>query len=665
MSPREKTSEYGNESISSLKGADRVRRRPSVIFGSDALEGCQHSIFEILSNSIDEARQGHGDKIVVTRYADNSVEIEDFGRGVPVDYNRNEDRFNWELVFCELYAGGKYDNDEGQNYEYSLGLNGLGLCATQYASEYMDAEIRRDGFKYYLHFEHGENVGGPGEKGIKKEPYSGRQTGTKIKWKPDLQVFTDISVPLEYYLDVIKRQAIVNAGLKFIIKDKESGQEFSFCYENGIADHVRELIGEDALSGVQVWSAERRGRDREDKPEYNVKINAAVAFTNRAASSEYYHNSSWLEYGGAPQKAVRSAFTSMIDKRLRETGKYVKSESKVTAADVEDCLCVVVSSFSNITSYENQTKKSINNKFIQEAMTEFFRHQLEVWFLENPIEADKICGQALINKQSREQSEKQRLNLKKTLTSNLDITSRVNKFIDCRSKDPSERELYIVEGDSAASSCKLARDATFQGVMPVRGKILNCLKADLTKIFKSEIITDLIKVLGCGVEVPGKHGKNMSAFSADALRWDKVIICTDADVDGFQIRTLILTMFYRLMPQLLSLGRVYIAESPLFEVSTKNQTYFAYNEQEKADILTQIDGAKYTIQRSKGLGENNPDMMSFTTMAPATRRLIKVTPGDIARDTEMFDVLLGDNLAGRKEYIANHGSRFIELADVN
>ena len=660
MAARRKTSEYGNESISSLKGADRVRRRPSVIFGSDGLEGCQHSIFEILSNSIDEARQGHGDKIIITRHADNSVEIEDFGRGVPVDYNKNEERYNWDLIFCELYAGGKYDNDEGQSYEYSLGLNGLGLCATQYASEYMDAEIRRDGFKYFLRFEHGENVGG-----LKKEPYSGRQTGTKIRWKPDLQVFTDIAVPLEYYLDTLRRQAIVNAGLNFIIKDKESGQEFSFRYENGIADHVKEIIGDDALSAVQVWSAERRGRDRADKPEYNVKINAAVAFTNRAAGSEYYHNSSWLEYGGAPQKAVRLAFTSMIDKRLRETGKYAKSESKVTAADVEDCLCIVVSSFSNITSYENQTKKSINNKFIQEAMTEFFRHQLEVWFLENPIEADKICGQALVNKQSREQSEKQRLNLKKTLGSNMDITSRVNKFIDCRSKNPGERELYIVEGDSAASSCKLARDASFQGVMPVRGKILNCLKADYTKIFKSEIITDLIKVLGCGVEVPGKHGKSVSEFSAGALRWDKVIICTDADVDGFQIRVLILTMFYRLMPQLLRMGKVYIAESPLFEIATKNQSYFAYNEKEKSDILEQIKGQKFTLQRSKGLGENNPDMMSFTTMAPATRRLIKVVPGDVARDAEMFDVLQGDNLAGRKEYIANHGARFIELADVN
>lgn len=662
MSARETVTEkkeYGNESITLLKGADRVRKRPAVIFGSDGIEGCCHSFFEILSNSIDEAREGYGNKIIVTRYADNSIQVEDFGRGIPVDYNASEQQFNWELVFCEMYAGGKYNNDDGENYEFSLGLNGLGLCATQYSSEYMDAEIHRDGTCFKLHFERGENVGG-----LQKEPYSGRQTGSRIKWKPDLQVFTDINIPLEYYQDTIRRQAIVNAGLLFILDDKISGEKFEYYYKEGIADHVRELAGDDAISQVQVWQCERRGRDREDKSDYNVKINAAVAFSNRVCVSEYYHNSSWLEYGGAPQKAVRSAFVAMIDSRLKQTGKYTKNESKVTYQDVEDCLIIIVSSFSNQTSYENQTKKSITNKFIQEAMTEFFRRQLEIWFIENPLEADKICGQVLLNKQSREQSEKQRLNLKKTLSSNMDITSRVNKFIDCRSRDPGERELYIVEGDSAAGSCKNARDPAFQGIMPVRGKILNCLKADYNKIFKSDIITDLIKVLGCGVDVKGHQNKNLSTFDINQLRWNKVIICTDADVDGFQIRTLILTMIYRLMPKLIDEGKVYIAESPLYEITCGSETYFAYTEQEKSEIMEIIGSKKFTIQRSKGLGENDADMMSFTTMAPATRRLIKVMPTDIEPTERMFDVLLGDNLSGRKEYIAENGSKFIELADI-
>ncbi|MBQ6796909.1 MAG: DNA topoisomerase [Clostridia bacterium] len=654
-----KKKEYGNESITTLKGPDKVRKRPGVMFGSDGLEGCEHAIFEILSNSIDEARQGFGNKILVTRFADHSIEIEDFGRGIPVDYNPKEERYNWELVFCELYAGGKYNNDSDESYEYSLGLNGLGLCATQFASEYMDADIRRDGYRYTLHFEKGELVGE-----MKKEPYTKKDTGTRIRWKPDLEVFTDIDVPIEYFADVIKRQAIVNAGLTFILSDKATGEKNEIVYKEGIADHVRELVGEDGFSSVQVWSCERRGRDREDKPEYNVKINAAVTFSNKVSTTEYYHNSSWLEHGGAPQKAVRSAFVAMIDQRLKANGKYNKNESKITYQDVEDCLVIVTSSFSNITSYENQTKKSINNRFIQEAMTDFFKRQLEIWFVENPVEADKICGQVLVNKQSREKSEKERLNLKKTLSSNMDMTSRVAKFVDCRSKDVNERELYIVEGDSAAGSCKSARDASFQGIMPVRGKILNCLKADYARIFKSDIIVDLIKVLGCGVDVNSKANKKLATFDINQLRWNKVIICTDADIDGFQIRTLILTMFYRLMPELIKAGKIFIAESPLYEITTKDQTYFAYNEQEKAEILEMIGKSKYTIQRSKGLGENNPDMMSLTTMAPATRRLIKVMPEDAERTFQMFDVLLGDNLAGRKEYIAENGERFIDMADV-
>ncbi len=653
---------YGNESISSLKGADRVRRRPAVIFGSDGIEGCEHSVFEILSNSIDEAREGYGDKILVTRYRDQSVEVEDFGRGIPVDYNPKEERYNWELVFCELYAGGKYNNDAQESYEYSLGLNGLGLCSTQYASAYMDVDIRRDGFRYTLHFEKGENIGG-----LEKQPYSKKDTGTRIRWKPDLEVFTDIQIPAEYYLDTIRRQAIVNAGLTFLFRDEQEDGSFAetaFCYENGIVDHVKEAVGEDALTPVQFWQTERMVRDREDKPEYRTKINVACAFSNRVKFTEYYHNSSWLEYGGAPDKAVRNAFVYQIDAYLKQNNKYTKNESRIAFTDVEDCLALVISSFSNRTSYENQTKKAITNKGIQEAMTEMLRHQLEIYFIENPLDAEKIAAQVLVNKRSREDAEKTRLNLKKKLTSNMDVTSRVAKFVDCRSREVGERETFIVEGDSALGACKQARNPDFQAIMPIRGKILNCLKADYDKIFKSEIITDLVKVLGCGVEVKTKANKNLSTFDLSQLRWNKVILCTDADVDGFQIRTLLLTMLYRLTPTLIEQGKVFIAESPLYEITTKDETYFAYTEREKEHVLKQIDGKKYTIQRSKGLGENEPEMMSLTTMNPETRRLIKVMPDDAKRTSEMFDLLLGDNLAGRKVFIAENGYQYLDSADV-
>lgn len=654
---------YGNESIQSLKGADRVRLRPAVIFGSDGIDGCQHSIFEILSNSIDEARQGFGREISITRFLDHSVQVEDHGRGIPVDYNPKEERYNWELVFCELYAGGKYNNDSGESYEYSLGLNGLGLCSTQYASEYMDVDIRRDGFRYTLHFEHGENVGG-----LRKEPYAKKDTGSLIKWKPDLQVFTDIQVETDYYLDILKRQAVVNAGITFHFRNETAPGKFEttdFCYENGILDHAKELAGEDFLTPVQLWQSEKKVRDRADMPLYNTKINVAAAFSNRTHVAEYYHNSSWLEHGGAPDKAVRNAFVYQIDAYLKQNNKYTKSESKITYQDVEDCLIIVISSFSTQTSYENQTKKAITNKGIQDAMVEMLRHNLEVYFIENPMDAEKIANQVLVNKRSREDAEKTRLNLKTKLTGKMDITGRVAKFVDCRSKDVNERELFIVEGDSALGAVKQARDSNFQAVMPIRGKILNCLKADYDKIFKSEIITDLIKVLGCGVQVKSRANKNLATFDMENLRWSKVILCTDADVDGFQIRVLLLTMLYRLTPALIEQGKVYIVESPLYEINSRDETYFAYDEAEKAEFLKKLEGQKYTIQRSKGLGENEPDMMNLTTMNPKTRRLIQVKPGDIQQAAQMFDVLLGDNLNGRKDYIAQHGSEYLDDLDVS
>ena len=654
---------YGNESISQLKGADRVRKRPGVIFGSDGLEGCEHAVFEILSNAIDEAREGHGRQITVTRFADDSIEVADQGRGCPVDWNATENRFNWELVFCELYAGGKYQNDEGGDYEYSLGLNGLGSCATQYASEYMDVTVLRDGKRYRLHFERGENIGG-----LHSEPVSDKKTGTTIRWKPDIEVFTDIRIPPEYFTSTLRRQAVVNAGVTFLFRNETAPGTFeteTFFYENGITDYVRELAGEETLTAPVYFEAERRGRDRADKPEYKVRLSAALCFSNRVSIIEYYHNSSWLEYGGAPEKAVRSAFVSALDALIRKLGKYQKNESKITFQDVADCLVLVTNCFSTRTSYENQTKKAITNRFIQEAMTDFLKQRLEVYFIENPDGAAKAAEQVLINKRSREQAESARLNLRKKLSGSLDVTNRVQKFVDCRSRDVACRELYIVEGDSALGACKLSRDAEFQGIMPVRGKILNCLKADYARIFKSEIITDLIKVLGCGAEAGKGKGKELAAFDLANLRWRRVIICTDADVDGYQIRTLILTMLWRLTPRLIEEGYVYIAETPLYEINTKDAVYFAYSDREKADVLGRLNGTKCSISRSKGLGENDPDMMWLTTMNPETRRLIRVMPEEAEHTAGVFDLLLGDDLAGRKHHIAENGYKYLDQADLS
>ena len=657
---------YGNDSISQLKGADRVRKRPGVIFGSDGLDGCEHAVFEILSNAIDEAREGYGDQITLTAFEDGSIEVEDFGRGCPLDWNPNEKRFNWELVFCELYAGGKYQNADGGDYEYSLGLNGLGSCATQYASAYMDVTVWRDGNRYDLHFKKGKVVGKKGQE-LQIQPADRKKTGTTIRWLPDREVFTETDIPADWFRDTLRKQAVVNAGVHFRLR-LPKGKLFTteeFCYENGIKDYVAEIAGEGALTAPVFIQAERRGRDREDKPEYKVRLSAAFCFSNRVTALEYYHNSSWLENGGAPDKAVKSAFVSAIDAYIKKLGKYQKNETAIKFQDVQDCLVLVTNCFSTQTSYENQTKKAINNRFIQQAMTEFFKERLEVYFIENKPEADRIADQVLVNKRSRETAERARQGMKKKLSGSIDIANRVQKFVDCRSRDPEKREIYIVEGDSALGSCKLSRDAEFQGIMPVRGKILNCLKADVVRIFKSEVITDLLKVLGCGVEVKDKHTKDLQSFDLDSLRWSKVIICTDADVDGYHIRTLILTMLYRLVPTLIREGFVYIAESPLYEIESKGKTYFAYSDREKAEILGKLGGAKATISRSKGLGENDPDMMWMTTMNPATRRLIKVMPEDAERMAAVFELLLGDDLNGRKDHIAEFGSRYLDLADIS
>lgn len=652
---------YNNESITALKGADRVRKRPSVIFGSDGLEGCQHSFFEILSNSIDEAREGYGKEITVIRHADASISVIDEGRGIPVDYNQKENRYNWELVFTELYAGGKYNNNTSDVYEYSLGLNGLGLCATQYSSEYMDVTVLRDGFEYTLHF----NKGDLATDGFSKIDHKGKKTGTRIKWRPDLEVFKDILIPLSYFQDIIKKQSIVNPGIRFVLKDEAEDVAFEYYYQNGIKDYIQELSEMSHFTDVVYFEESGAGKDREDMPTYKVKAQIAFAFSNTENVLEYFHNSSYLEHGGSPDKAVRNAFVYEIDKYIKNANKYTKNEKKITFVDIQDSLILVTNSFSTVTSYENQTKKAITNKYIQEFITDIIKKHLEIFFIERKEQADRIADQVLINKRSREKAEITRLNLKKTLSTKMDVTNRVKKFVDCRTKDPSKKEVYILEGDSALGACKLARDSEFQALMPIRGKILNCLKADYDKIFQSEIIIDLIKVLGCGVEIKSRHNKALDTFSLDNLKWDKIIICTDADVDGFHIRTHLLTMLYRLTPTLIEEGKVYIAESPLFEMTTSDgQTFFAYNEKEKNDFVKKAK-KKVTIQRSKGLGENDPDMMWHTTMSPETRKLIRVTPDNVFETQRIFEVLLGDDLEGRKNFISDNGDHYLEMLDLS
>lgn len=658
-----KNENYGNDSLSTLAEKEKVRFRPAVIFGSDGLKGCQHTVVEIVSNSRDESQEGYGNLIEIFKYKDKSIEVRDRGRGIPIEWNPKEEKYNWEIVFTILYGGGKYDNNGDSNYQFSIGLNGLGTAATQFASEFMDVTVFRDGYKYDLNFKQGDNVT-ENENGFIKSKCDYEHTGSHIKWKPDLDVFNDIDISLDFFQDTLKRQAIVNKGVTFKLYDEESDTTFTYYYEKGIVDYVKELSGEKALTDVRYYELETKGKDRDDKPEYKVKMEVAFCFNNEINLLEYYHNSSFLEYGGSPDDAVKNSFRYEIDKKLKSDGKYKKNEKGISFTDIEDSLILVANTYSTITSYENQTKKAITNKFIKDAMNEFLKEKLEIYFIENQMETEKVLNQVLVNKRSRETAEKTRINIRKKLSNNIDnISNKVEKFVDCRSRNVDKRELFIVEGDSALGSTKMGRDANFQAIMPVRGKIRNCLKSDYSKIFNDELIIDLLKVLGCGVEVKTKH-KNLGNFSLESLRWNKVIICTDADYDGYQIRCLILTMLYVLTPTLVEEGYVYIAESPLFEITdSKNNTYFAYSENEKENILKNIKG-KYHIQRSKGLGENEPDMMWKTTMNPESRRLIQVTPTDAIETKKAFDLFLGNDLKGRKKFIAEHGHEYIDMADV-
>ncbi len=613
---------------------------------------------------MDEAREGYGNVITVTAYNDRSISVEDFGRGIPLGWNESEGRYNWELVYCELYAGSKYNNNAGDaHYQYSLGLNGLGAAATQYSSEFMKVQSYRTTEMLEMNFKKGDPDGE-----LIRTPLAKKQqrTGTVVTWKPDLEVFTATDIPRDYFETMLDRQAIVNAGLRFVFKwENEDGsfEESEYYCENGIEDYIARVVGDTALTPPVFWKTEARGRDREDKPEYTFKAEIAFCFSNTVNMIEFYHSSSYLEHGGSPKKATQTAFVYAIDKYLKTNGKYNKNESKITFQDVQDSLVLIISSASTQTSYENQTKKAINNEFITQALTDYLKKNIEYYFIENPTDAEKITGQVLINKRSRENAESTRLNIKKKLTSQTDVASRVEKFVSCRSRDPERRELYIVEGDSAMTSVKLGRDSEFQAIIPVRGKTLNCLKADYDRIFKSEIIVDLLKVIGCGVEVKTKNNEQ-GIFDLSQLKWSKIIICTDADEDGFQIRTLLLTLFYRLLPTLIKEGKVYIAESPLYEITCKDKIYFAYDESEKAKVTNKLGNAKYTIQRSKGLGENEPDMMWQTTMNPETRRLIKIMEADKEKTDYIFETLLGDDLPERKRFIADYGKDYIAEADI-
>ena len=653
--------QYNEDSIQSLGILGGVRAKPASI----GLESHNHTFLEILGNSIDEYRAGFGNSITITKNDDGSVTVRDFGRGVPMGKNKDGE-YAYDKVFNTLWAGGKYKNndDDGGDYEYSLGTNGVGATGTNYTSDFLTVCSHKVEGTSFVKYEKGVEVEGSYQ--FVKQQVHENFVGTEITWRPSQEVFRGKGEVDDDFIELtLQDQSIVNGGLRFVFNNDKVGESKEYYYENGVADYIKSISNEEhMLTDVISFTTEQKGRDNEADKDYRIKTDINFAFNRETSFSRYYHNTSWLENGGTPEEFIKNSFTFVIDKFLKEQNLYNKNEKKVTFEDISDSLIVITSTYSTISLFTDQTKKKIGSDFMKQSVTKWLREQLEIYFIENPKEAELVFKQVLVNKRSREKAEATRLDIKKKLSGTVNnLTNRINGFENCKSKDNSETELYIVEGKSALGSTKQGRDDKIQAIYAIRGKILNCLKADYNKIFSSEIITNMIKLFGCGVEIKSKYAKDINNFDINNLRWSKIIITTDADVDGYHIRCLVMTAIYVLMPSLINEGKVFIAESPLYEVTDKNdKSHFAYTDSEKDAIVKELGDKLVSIQRSKGLGENTAEMMWETTMNPETRKLIKITPDSADEMIKYFEMFMGDDLDGRKQYIGENLHEYIEEA---
>lgn len=647
-------SNYGNDSIRSLTDREAVRLRVATYAGGSDKEGAFTTVREIISNSIDEFKAHYGNEIVVQYHKDGSIEVTDYGRGCPVDWNENEQKYNYELIFLSLNAGGKYQQD---NYEFSLGLNGIGSALSILSSEYAYVEVKRDGYKYNLEFQKGELVGE-----LKKEKIDGEyQTGTKIRWKPDLEVFTETNFPEEWFHQYLEQQAIVNKGLKLIFIN-QADEKTEYFYENGIIDYIQNLNNQKNFTDIVYLETEAIGRDREDKNDYRSKYEIAFCFNNEVNLLESYHNSSFLKHGGSPHEAIKAAFVYAIDKLIKQNNGYNKNEKKITFDDIRDSLIIVTNTYSTETSYQNQTKFAITNKFIQDFMREYLKEQLEIYFIENPIDAEKIMNQVLINKRSREKAEKTRLDIKKKLQVNIGngLRNKIEDLNDCDMKNTTleEREIWLCEGESACQTMTNSRDSRTMGTYALRGRFISSLKNSVEDVLNNKVALGIIQALGCGIEIPKnelKKFQNINTFDKDGLRYGKIVIATDSDSFGNGIALSLVTFFYKFMPTLLKENRIYISLSPRFKITTNKKELFAYDETEKNKIVKELESQnkKYHIGIIKGLGELNRDTYWNYVMNPETRRIKQLYYDENQLDQieYYFNTLMGEDIDERKKYV--------------
>lgn len=638
--------QYNNESIRKLTDLEAVRTRVSVYAGSADREGAFTTVEEIISNSVDEFKEGYGDTIYVTYHEDGRITVKDNGRGLPMDWNEGEQEHNYKLLLFTLNAGGKYDST---HYGYSIGLNGIGASLATMSSEVAKVTSVRDGYVYEIEAAKGEPTGALSRtKNADNIP-----TGTTITWRPDLDVFDEVDFSDKWFTSYIKRQAIVNKGLQ-IVYTNQQGEVSEYHYEKGIVDYIEEVTGDTAFtSSSYLETDDMYGRDRKDRDDYKAKFEVAYTFSNDTPLMESYHNSSYLSEGGSPHNAIKSAFVHVIDRYIKENDGYKKKEKKISFEDIEDSLVIVANTYSTETQYKNQTKKAISNKFIQSKLNEILRENLHVFMIEHPLDAEKIAQQVLINKRSKEKAEKTRIDVRKKLNKKPNnITSKVEGYYPPKSKDKDKRILAICEGQSALSSMLDGRDVETYGIYPIRGKTLNTYKASDGQIANNELITDLYSILGCGMELNGKPGSKSNNFNIDDLQFDKIAIFSDADEDGYgSILPLLLVMFERLSPELLKAGKIYYGQTPKYEVKTLDEEYYAFNDKEYEEVKRKIGDKKYETNYVKGLGELNADGIA-RCMRPEGENLLQIT----IEEDESVDILkmfMGKDVKQRREIILN------------
>lgn len=662
--------------LDELKGSQSIRIRPSVVLGSDGIRGVQQTLFEIVTNAIDRWKDGYGDKVEIIRHKDNSYTIKDFADGLPCLWNEKSQAFNWDLALCTLNSGDNYK--QSNSLTGKLGNFGLGLTSSQFSSEYMNVIIRKEKVKYTLKFKEGRVVNKETGEFIKEddnrhctkeenelvllqEVNNDGYTGTEINYKPDLRVFTDINIDTNWIQTKLKRQAMINNGISLEFTDELNDLKITYEYDNK-TEYIKDLINDNYISDFISFNGEGEGKDRKDLPTYLMDYSLDLVFNNDNSIQEYYHNSS--ELTELNNNVTTSAFIKSITKAIHNyitENKLYKAKEKIKYSDIEDSIDFILCTRSTRTSYANQTKLSIDNEFIKNFISKDIEDKLYLYLNENKFDSERIINQLLINMRANNNAEKTKANLRKKLEGkdNKKFGEKPKGLLDCKFHDD-KSELFIAEGESSKGSIGNARDGKYQAIFPIRGKMLNCLKATPDKIANNEEILKLIETLGCGVDFKDKKYKDVSNFNINNLRYGKIILASDADEDGGNICSLVLTMIYKLMPELLLQGKVYIAQTPLYVIINKetDERLYCINKEERDKIIPSLN--KYSVDRCKGLGQVNSDILYDTALNPESRRMLKVTVEDVEKMFNIFDIWMDDDVSKRREIIINRLPSFEE-----